>query len=158
MKNKLTLVLLILMSVFLVVPITAQEYVIEWNTGADSTAGLITTGKDTSDWFPITYKRAGGLTGYPETLSFLLWAEQGANTDSTNCSFALQLSNDKSYLHNYGTLGTLTASDVSVATVDDKIMTDMALFKYGRVIVTLALPAGDTLTVGAQKTMDFPAY
>jgi len=154
--KKILLVLLVLVSFSF-----AQEWnwqVISWNSGDATSDTLITTGIDTSDWFTIASGGAFAKQKMPETLSFLLWADQTVSTDSTQVAFALQLSNDKTYLHNYGTLATLSGGTTDIQ-VDDKIATDFALFKYGRIIATCALAAGDSLaSIGAQVSKDFSNY
>ena len=147
---------LILMLAALFVTAAIWDYdVVKWNSGSVSSTGLITTGKDTSDAFDLTYSERvsrGRQDQYPSETNFLLWATEGTNTDSTNVAFTLEMSNDQTYWVSYGALITLTSTTGASAetTVGKKRITDLPKFKYGRVIATLALPAGDTLSVGAQ--------
>ena len=154
--KKILLVLLVLVSFSF-----AQEWnwqVISWNSGDATSDTLITTGKDTSDWFSI---QSGGSFGrdihMPETLSFLVWGDMGAAADSTKGTFSLQLSNDKTLVYNYGTLVALP-----VGTADPKVTavlkTDFPLFKFGRIIITAALESGDSSMFGAQLTKDYSNY
>ena len=132
------------------------EDTVKWNSGGAASDTLITTGADTSDWFRIP---AGISTGirYPETLSFLLWGDMGAAADSTKGTFTLQLSNDQILLFDYGTLAALPIGTADPKT-EDKILTDMPLFEYGRIIITAALESGDSSMFGADWTRDFSNY
>ena len=131
-----------------------------WNSGGAASDTLITTGADTSDWFRIP---AGISTQvrYPETLSFLLWGDMGAAADSTKGTFTLQLSNDsgatKTYIYAYGTLAALPIGTADPK-VEDKIVTDLPLFEFGRIIITAALESGDSSMFGATLTRDFSNY
>lgn len=149
-------ILLIMAFTLLFVFAAVWDYdVIKWNSGSVSSTGLITTGKDTSDVFDLTYSERtarGRQYQYPEEINFMIWATESAGTDSTNVAFTLDLSNDQTYWINYGTLGTLISatSDPAATTTGKKRITDLPKFKYGRIRATLALPAGDTLSIGAQ--------
>lgn len=130
---------------------------IGWNGGNVASDTLITTGADTSDWFALTTGGGFGKQSYPETLSFLVWGDMGAAADSTKGTFTLQLSNDKTYIRDYGTIVALPVGTADPK-IEDKIMTDMPLFKFGRVIITAALESGDSSMFGAQVTKDYSNY
>jgi len=155
MKKLFNIMLIMVFTLLLVFGAVWDYNVVKWNSGSVSSTGLITTGSDTSDVFDFTYSERGTKGRqyqYPEEINFIIWATEGANTDSTNVSFTLDLSNDQTYWVNYGALGTLTSSTAASAetTTGEKRITDLPKFKYGRIRATLALPAGDTLSIGAQ--------
>ena len=135
----------------------SQDYVVTWNGGDVASDTLITTGKDTSDWINLSIPRDFGLTGFPETLSFLVWGDMGAAADSTKGTFSMQLTNDKTYLHDYGTLVALPIGTADPK-VEDVIKTDFPLFKFARLIITAALETGDSSMYGAQVTKDYSNY
>lgn len=129
---------------------------ITWNSGAANSDTLITTGADTTDWFPIEFGKAEQAR-YPETLSFLMWGDMGAAADSVKGTFSLDLSNDKVIIYNYGTLAALPVGTDDPKDVT-KILTDMPLFKFGRVIITANLESGDSSMFGVQLTKDSSNY
>jgi len=131
-----------------------------WNTNEASVTDFITAETDTSDVFALAkldeFQKNWLM---PETMSFLFWVTEGANTDTINVTFSLQLSNDQTYWHDYGTLVQITDSGDSAQTViDDIIKTDFGLFKYGRVHAISATGAGDTLSFGGDVTLDYSNY
>ena len=158
-KIKIGLITVILVLITLVFANEWLWRIVTFDTGGVNTGELLSGITDTSDVFRII-KTSGGKEIYPETFSFLLWATEGANTDSTNVAYVLHLSNDQTYWHSYGTLGTLTSTQGSSAetTVDDKIFTDSAQFKYGRVLITSSAEVDDTLTCGVQLSLDYSNY
>ena len=131
------------------------EQVVTWNGGSVLSTVFITTGVDTSDWFRIpSGSDLSRDIEYPETLSFVCYAVQTSTTDASEATFTLQLSNDKTYLIDYGTVVDISQADVDTYS-DDKIMTDMPLLKFGRLIVTGSLAGGDSIYGGAQFSRDF---
>ena len=129
---------------------------ITWNSGSATSDTLITTAADTTDWFPIEFGKEEQAR-YPETLSFLMWGEMGAAADSVKGTFSLDLSNDKVIIYNYGTLAALPVGTDDPKDVI-KILTDLPLFKFGRVIITANLESGDSSMFGVQLTKDSSNY
>ncbi len=129
---------------------------ITWNSGAANSDTLITTGTDATDWFPIEFGKAEQAR-YPETLSFLMWGDMGAAADSVKGTFSLELSNDKTIIYNYGTLAALPVGTDDPKDVI-KILTDLPLFKFGRVTITANLESGDSSMFGVQLTRDSSNY
>lgn len=150
-------ILLIMAFTLLFVSGAVWDYdVVQWNSGDDYSDTLLTTNSDTSDAFDLSFSERvsrGRQDQYPEEISILLWATEGANSDSTKVTWALDLSNDQTYWYSYGTLATQTSTTGDTATTsvtNISLSTDTLLLKYGRLRATLAVAAGDTLTIGAQ--------
>jgi len=156
MKKILLIVVALLLTVSFAQNAKFNYEQITWNSGSANSDTLITTGSDTTDWFPIQMGIAEQAR-YPETLSFLMWGDMGAAADSVKGTFSLDLSNDKVISYKYGTLAALPVGTDDPKDVI-KILTDMPLLKFGRVIITAALESGDSSMFGVQLTRDASNY
>ena len=129
---------------------------IGWGGGQAESDTVITTGADTTDWFRIP-SGVRNKVKYPETLSFLCTAIQTSTTDASEVTFTLELSNDRTDIFAYGQLVDISQADVDRYS-DRKILTDLPLFEFGRVIATGSLAGGDSIRMGVQLTRDFSNY
>lgn len=153
---------LLFVSLFVVALLFAAEWVyipITWNTGESSVTGFVVGDIDTSDVFKMAKQGIYQNWLVPETLSFLFWSTENVTGDSVDITFSLQLSNDQVYWHDYGTLlNLMSAGGTGITVVDDIIKTDFALFKWGRIHAISAAASLDTVSFGADVTLDYSNY
>jgi len=113
MKKLMKFSLLLIVLVALVIPAYGQVEVpeysnIAWGNGTLTSDALVNSDKnDTTSTFTI-------MRGdeYPQRLSFMSIAIEGANSDSSNTSYTLDMSNDGVYWSQFAVLETI----LSIAT------------------------------------------
>jgi len=161
------LTLLLVMLVLFMTPAFSQTEVPEpmtlgWTNGTATSDPLIMSALlDTSATFTM---RVGEV--YPDRVSFLSINIKGANSDSTNTVYALDLSNDLVYWYAWGTIETIldvaTAGEINTGSNTLSLMpsvTDADQFpsmKYGRIRVSAQeATSADTVTCKVQMTKQF---
>ncbi len=129
---------------------------ISWN-GGSATATIIAAAGDTSDVFQMSNQyriNDSNQNRVPSALSWIMYATEGDNTDSTNATFYVDWSNDQT-IWTVDTIGSVLASDATLPTVMSLKMTDNPQALFGRVRVFGAAASGDTMVVGGTLTKVF---
>ena len=164
-KSVLLIVLIALMGLFTIAnaQVIVPEYeTVYWGNGTSSSDALVTS--DLTDTTATFHFMQG--EEYPSRLSFMSIAIEGTNSDSSNTSFTLDMSNDGVYWSQYAVLETILsiATAAQTLTGDKPISLEPAVtaadqfpaFKYGRVrVIKLTSAANDTTTCKLQMVRQF---
>lgn len=159
--KKFSLLFVILL---LVMPLFSGDGIYEYEAlSFDHATSVVSTDTDTSDVFTIyrtqaiqgPRKMTAGMV-YPTKLSFLLYAVENSNSDSSKVYFYLDLSNDQTYWYANGIIDSVVSvSGTATTTVEAASVISFPYFKYGR-IRTLAAMGSDTCSIGVQVNRYFP--
>ena len=135
---------------------------VAWGNGTYISDALVMSALlDTS----ATFTMRSGET-YPDRVSFLSINIKGANSDSTNTVYTLDMSNDGTYWVAWGTIETIldiaTAAETNTGTNTLALMpsvTDadqLPAYKYGRIrVAAQETTSADTVTCRVQITKQF---
>jgi hypothetical protein len=159
---KFTLVALVLLVATAFAQVKVSDYnTIVWGNGTSTSDALVNS--DLVDTTATIVLKQGDM--YPSRITFLSIAIEGANSDSSSTTFALDLSNDRTYWYSWGTLESIVSTATAAQTLTGSNTVGLApyvtdgdeigSYNFARIRATKAVAGADTNTCKLQYVKQF---